>query len=147
MACELNIKYCYVKVRRSEVTRVQEAVKAVALCHNVTPVYEETGTRTECKKEDQGPGDCDESPGSVESQTEADQHYWQPRKETCVYQASSPDEVSGIAEMMIISISFWVKRVTLLTLIGQLIKSIVLRLCKSMCFLVSDRHVLGWEFQ
>jgi phospholipid-translocating ATPase len=82
------------KVRRSEVTRVQEAVKAVALCHNVTPVYEETGTRTECKKEDQGPGDCDESPGSVESQTEADQHYWQPRKETCTYQASSPDEVA-----------------------------------------------------
>ena len=115
MAHGLNIKYCYVKVRRSEVTRVQEAVKAVALCHNVTPVYEETDTRTECKKEDQGPGDCDESPGSVESQTEADQHYWQSRKETCVYQASSPDEVSGIAEMMITSISFWVKRVTLLT--------------------------------
>jgi hypothetical protein len=94
----------------------------------------------------------------VESQTEADQHYWQPRKETCVYQASSPDEVSGIAEMIIsisfwvkrvtlLSISFWVKRVTLLTLIGQLIMSIVLRLCKSMCFLVSGIHALGWEFQ
>lgn len=117
----LYIKYCYVKVRRSEITRVQEAVKAVALCHNVTPVYEETGTRTEGKKEDQGPGDCDESPGSVESQTEADQHYWQPRKETtCVYQASSPDEVSGIVnvykldKIMIISISFWLKRVVLL---------------------------------
>ena len=26
------------KVRRSEVTRVLEAVRAVALCHNVTPV-------------------------------------------------------------------------------------------------------------
>ncbi|PNF40229.1 putative phospholipid-transporting ATPase IIB [Cryptotermes secundus] len=78
------------KVRRSEVTRVQEAVKAVALCHNVTPVYEESSgqeSRTEG-------GDCDESPGSVESQTEADQHYWQPKKETCVYQASSPDEVA-----------------------------------------------------
>lgn len=143
MSCELCIKYCYVKVRRSEVTRVQEAVKAVALCHNVTPVYEETGTRTECMKEDQGPGDCDESPGSVESQTEADQHYWQPRKETCTYQASSPDEVSGIAEIMTISIGFWVKKVILLTLIGHLIESIVLRLCKSMCFLVSGRHALG----
>lgn len=83
----------FAKVRRSEVTRVQEAVKAVALCHNVTPVYEES-TGQECRKEG---GDCDESPGSVESQTEADQHYWQPRKETCVYQASSPDEVSGIS--------------------------------------------------
>ncbi|XP_069687692.1 probable phospholipid-transporting ATPase IIB isoform X2 [Periplaneta americana] len=79
------------KVRRSEVTRVQEAVKAVALCHNVTPVYEETVPQ-EGKKEERGQGD--ESPGSIESQTEADQHYWQPKKETCVYQASSPDEVA-----------------------------------------------------
>jgi hypothetical protein len=72
-------------------------VKAVALCHNVTPVYEET-SHQEYRKEDQGRGDCDESPESIESQTEADQHYWQPRKETCVYQASSPDEVSRIAK-------------------------------------------------
>ena len=28
------------KVRRTVVTRVHEAVKAIALCHNVTPVYE-----------------------------------------------------------------------------------------------------------
>ncbi len=28
------------KVRRTVVTRVFEAVKAIALCHNVTPVYE-----------------------------------------------------------------------------------------------------------
>jgi phospholipid-translocating ATPase len=87
----------FAKVRRSEVTRVQEAVKAIALCHNVTPVYEETSDQ--CRKEDGRHGDCDESPGSVESQTEADQHYWQPRKETCVYQASSPDEVSGISNI------------------------------------------------
>ena len=79
-------------MRRSEVTRVQEAVKAVALCHNVTPVYEETEQQGK-GQEERGNGDCDESPGSMESQTEADQHYWQPRKETCVYQASSPDEV------------------------------------------------------
>ncbi|XP_066990964.2 probable phospholipid-transporting ATPase IIB isoform X4 [Anabrus simplex] len=67
------------KVRRSEVTRVQEAVKAIALCHNVTPVFEDEG---EC-----------ESPGSMESQTEADQHYWS-KQTSCVYQASSPDEVA-----------------------------------------------------
>ncbi|PSN40754.1 putative phospholipid-transporting ATPase IIB [Blattella germanica] len=81
------------KVRRSEVTRVQEAVKAIALCHNVTPVYEESNEPAR-KKEDKGQGECDESPNSIESQTEADQHYWQPKKETCVYQASSPDEVA-----------------------------------------------------
>ncbi|XP_021914098.1 probable phospholipid-transporting ATPase IIB isoform X4 [Zootermopsis nevadensis] len=81
------------KVRRSEVTRVQEAVKAIALCHNVTPVYEES-SHQESREEGQVRGDCDESPVSIESRTEADQHYWKPRKETCVYQASSPDEVA-----------------------------------------------------
>ena len=29
------------RIRRTVVTRVHEAVKAVALCHNVTPVYED----------------------------------------------------------------------------------------------------------
>jgi phospholipid-translocating ATPase len=86
----------FAKVRRSEVTRVQEAVKAVALCHNVTPVYEETSDK-ECRGEG---ADCDESLWSVESQTEADQHYWKQRKETCVYQASSPDEVSEISSTL-----------------------------------------------
>ncbi len=28
------------RLRRTAVTRVAEAVKAVSLCHNVTPVYE-----------------------------------------------------------------------------------------------------------
>nr|CAD7263118.1 unnamed protein product [Timema shepardi] len=72
------------KVRRSEVTRVLEAVKALALCHNVTPVYEEQEI-----EESHSPGS-----GSLESQTEADQHYWQQKQESCVYQASSPDEVA-----------------------------------------------------
>lgn len=68
-------------------------MKAIALCHNVTPVYEES-SHQESREEGQVRGDCDESPVSIESRTEADQHYWKPRKETCVYQASSPDEVS-----------------------------------------------------
>uniref|UniRef100_A0A8C6UA41 Phospholipid-transporting ATPase n=1 Tax=Neogobius melanostomus TaxID=47308 RepID=A0A8C6UA41_9GOBI len=51
-------------------SRVHEAVKAIALVHNVTPVYESNG---------------------VTDQAEAEQHY----EDTCrVYQASSPDEVS-----------------------------------------------------
>lgn len=28
------------RIRKTAVTRVHEAVKAIALCHNVTPVYE-----------------------------------------------------------------------------------------------------------
>lgn len=33
------------KVRRSENTRVYEAVHAIALCHNVTPVYDEVASK------------------------------------------------------------------------------------------------------
>uniref|UniRef100_A0A8C3Y9N3 P-type phospholipid transporter n=1 Tax=Catharus ustulatus TaxID=91951 RepID=A0A8C3Y9N3_CATUS len=58
------------KVRRTMSSRVHEAVKAIALCHNVTPVYESNG---------------------VTDQAEAERHY----EDSCrVYQASSPDEVS-----------------------------------------------------
>lgn len=58
-------------VRRTVVTRVLEAVQALALCHNVTPVYED---------------------GSEDAalQAEADQQ----SQQTVVYQASSPDEVN-----------------------------------------------------
>ncbi|XP_032461056.1 probable phospholipid-transporting ATPase IIA isoform X2 [Phocoena sinus] len=58
------------KVRRTMGTRVHEAVKAIALCHNVTPVYESSG---------------------VTDQAEAEKQY----EDSCrVYQASSPDEVA-----------------------------------------------------
>lgn len=59
-------------VRRTVVTRVLEAVQALALCHNVTPVYEEEQTE------------------DVSLQVEADQQ----SQQTVVYQASSPDEVA-----------------------------------------------------
>ncbi|PNJ90336.1 hypothetical protein CR201_G0056305, partial [Pongo abelii] len=56
------------KVRRTMSSRVHEAVKAIALCHNVTPVYESNG---------------------VTDQAEAEKQY----EDSCrVYQASSPDE-------------------------------------------------------
>uniref|UniRef100_A0A8C9CZS9 Phospholipid-transporting ATPase n=1 Tax=Panthera leo TaxID=9689 RepID=A0A8C9CZS9_PANLE len=58
------------KVRRTMSSRVHEAVKAIALCHNVTPVYESNG---------------------VTDQAEAEKRY----EDSCrVYQASSPDEVA-----------------------------------------------------
>lgn len=59
-------------VRRTVITRVFEAVRALALCHNVTPVYEES----------------DNSEAGYE--TEADQQ----SQQEVVYQASSPDEVA-----------------------------------------------------
>lgn len=55
-------------------SRVHEAVKAIALCHNVTPVYESRAGVT----------------GETES-AEADRDF---SDENRTYQASSPDEVS-----------------------------------------------------
>ncbi|XP_048219487.1 probable phospholipid-transporting ATPase IIB isoform X5 [Perognathus longimembris pacificus] len=62
------------KVRKSVSSRIHEAVKAIALCHNVTPVYEARAGITE------------------ETEfAEADQDF---SDENRTYQASSPDEVA-----------------------------------------------------
>ncbi|XP_072614244.1 probable phospholipid-transporting ATPase IIB isoform X4 [Vulpes vulpes] len=62
------------KVRKSVSSRVHEAVKAIALCHNVTPVYEPRAGMT----------------GEAEY-TEADQDFSDGNR---TYQAASPDEVA-----------------------------------------------------
>lgn len=62
------------KLRKSVTSRVHEAVKAIALCHNVTPVYEAR------------PG-----LGGDPEQAEADQDLSDQNR---TYQASSPDEVA-----------------------------------------------------
>jgi len=67
-------------IRRTVVTRVHEAVKALALCHNVTPVVDDSNFQ---------PGIPD-SNGHIElneAQNEGE----------IVYQASSPDEVALVA--------------------------------------------------
>ncbi|XP_025050850.1 probable phospholipid-transporting ATPase IIB isoform X2 [Alligator sinensis] len=62
------------KVRKSVSSRIHEAVKAIALCHNVTPVYESrTGVTAETEY------------------AEVDQDF---SDENRTYQASSPDEVA-----------------------------------------------------
>ncbi|KAJ8000292.1 hypothetical protein DPEC_G00203320 [Dallia pectoralis] len=64
------------KVRKSVSSRIHEAVKAIALCHNVTPVYESRASVT----------------GETESAAaEADQDFDDGNR---TYQASSPDEVA-----------------------------------------------------
>uniref|UniRef100_A0A5F9DAN9 Phospholipid-transporting ATPase n=1 Tax=Oryctolagus cuniculus TaxID=9986 RepID=A0A5F9DAN9_RABIT len=62
------------KIRKSVSSRIHEAVKALALCHNVTPVYESRAGVT----------------GETEF-AEADQDF---SDENRTYQASSPDEVA-----------------------------------------------------
>ncbi|XP_076337091.1 putative phospholipid-transporting ATPase IIB isoform X2 [Tachypleus tridentatus] len=71
------------KMRRTVVTRVQEAVTALALCHNVTPVYENSNI---AEVSDGGEGEED---GDTESDQQSKQCY--------VYQASSPDEVALVS--------------------------------------------------
>lgn len=72
------------KVRRTVVSRVHEAVKALALCHNVTPVTEETETdesaRVRLESVTSDESDVEGSAGS--------------NNRTVTYQASSPDEVA-----------------------------------------------------
>jgi len=63
------------KVKRTVVTRVCDAVKAIAVCHNVTPVFE---------------AGSDTSESSEQSDTEVDQQ----SQQRVSYQASSPDEVN-----------------------------------------------------
>ena len=64
------------KVKRTVVTRVCDAVKAIAVCHNVTPVYD---------------AGSDSSESSEQSDTEVDQQ----SQQRVSYQASSPDEVNS----------------------------------------------------
>ncbi|XP_063989984.1 probable phospholipid-transporting ATPase IIA isoform X1 [Diachasmimorpha longicaudata] len=79
------------KVRRSESTRIYEAVHALALCHNVTPVYDTTTANVNDDASITTMETVDT--GSIQSQTESDQHYYN-FEQTRTYQASSPDEVA-----------------------------------------------------
>ncbi|XP_016419164.1 probable phospholipid-transporting ATPase IIB [Sinocyclocheilus rhinocerous] len=63
------------KVRKSVSSRIHEAVKAIALCHNVTPVYESRVNGASAEPES----------------TEADQDFSDDNR---TYQASSPDDVA-----------------------------------------------------
>lgn len=68
------------KLRKSENIRIKEAVQALALCHNVTPVYESD--------------DGIDTNSLTSSETEADQHLRTANDRNMTYQASSPDEVA-----------------------------------------------------
>lgn len=88
------------RMRRTEVTRVQEAVRAIALCHNVTPVIDQSQTPTEeenLKVDD----DCYQSiGGSVNRGMEVEMEEGgasKINKDIIVYQASSPDEVALVS--------------------------------------------------
>ena len=76
----LNI---YIQIRRTVVTRVHEAVKALALCHNVTPVVDEKA-----------------QPQTAAGQTEINEV----RSDDIIYQASSPDEVQILMVLLVLEL-------------------------------------------
>uniref|UniRef100_A0A069DX33 Phospholipid-transporting ATPase n=2 Tax=Triatominae TaxID=70999 RepID=A0A069DX33_9HEMI len=80
---EVSANVGITKIRKSDRLRVMDAVKAIALCHNVTPV---------CERDDL-PGESG-ARSPLESQSEVDQDYWASRTSNVSYQASSPDEVA-----------------------------------------------------
>jgi len=72
------------KVRRTVVTRVHEAVKALALCHNVTPVSEDTEIDEAIRVRMDSVTSDDSDADGLEGR----------ENRTVTYQASSPDEVA-----------------------------------------------------
>ncbi|KAK3707412.1 hypothetical protein RRG08_034469 [Elysia crispata] len=88
-------------VRRNVTTRVTEAVRAIALCHNVTPVFESM------------PASSNTSSPTRNDDTEADQQL----KQSVSYQASSPDEIALVT---------WAESVHL-TLVKRTLDSITLK--------------------
>lgn len=96
------------RMRRTVVTRVGEAVKAIALCHNVTPVHEEEPNNSPVEES----GDI-QTPQSV------------------AYQASSPDEVSLVRWTESVGLPLVHRDLTTLTLrspAGTLLKYTVLQI-------------------
>ncbi|CAH1785189.1 unnamed protein product [Owenia fusiformis] len=111
-AAGLNTPLKVTKVRRTVVTRVYEAVKALALCHNVTPVYEEEE------------GDEDEEENI---DIEADQH----TQQKVVYQASSPDEVALVKWTESVGLGLTkrdLNSITLMSPLGRLVSYTILQI-------------------
>jgi hypothetical protein len=86
----------YSQVRRTVVTRVHEAVKALALCHNVTPVR---------KGEGNGESEESSSPSKQDGITDDDEGEVGAVSDDFTYQASSPDEVRSWALIITTAIS------------------------------------------
>ncbi|KAH9515664.1 ATP synthase subunit 9 [Bulinus truncatus] len=97
-------------VRRNVMTRVVEAVRAIALCHNVTPVFEEVAN------------------GDIRNDdTEADQQL----KQNVTYQASSPDEIALVSWAESVNLALFkrdLNSITLRTPTGALAKYTILQI-------------------
>ncbi|CAB4038829.1 probable phospholipid-transporting ATPase IIB, partial, partial [Paramuricea clavata] len=95
------------KVRRTVVTRVHEAVKALALCHNVTPVR---------KGEENGESEESSSPAKQDGITDDDEGEVGAVSDDFTYQASSPDEVALVTWAETVGLSLITRDLTTMTL-------------------------------
>lgn len=96
------------RIRRLAHTRVGEAVKAIALCHNVTPVYEDGANPA-----------LDEAEADIQAM------------QNVTYQAASPDEVSLVSWTESVGLTLVHRDLTSLTLrspIGTLLRYTVLQI-------------------
>lgn len=82
-------------MKRTEVTRVREAVRAIALCHNVTPVIDQSVTPTDQENNKIEDVYYQAMAGNINRgmEVEMEEEVAKKKTEMIVYQASSPDEV------------------------------------------------------
>ena len=106
MKC-FDLSVFYFQVRRTVVTRVHEAVKALALCHNVTPVRkgEGNGESEEPVSLPKLDGIAEDNEGDVGAVSD-----------DFTYQASSPDEVALVTWAETVGLSLINRDLTTMTL-------------------------------
>lgn len=99
------------RMRRPEGWRVWEAVKALALCHNVTPVYDTDNTSQTDAKKNQGT-----PTKSVISIDESEAKGGDDEDDGVTYQASSPDEIALVTWTEQIGLALIARDLNLITL-------------------------------
>lgn len=113
-ATPLSKKHSQSKVRRTVVTRVHEAVKALALCHNVTPVRKKDDISTDEPADDNSMDDTDlDAVNEMESGSRVDEN-----EEDITYQAASPDEVALVTWTETVGMSLIRRDLTSMTLLS-----------------------------
>ena len=115
------------RIRKTAVTRASEAVKALALCHNVTPVYEDDtfSTTTELLSNAEEATEADQGTSRAMAAAAAGVNV------SVTYQASSPDEVALVLwaeEMGLTLIERTLASMKLKTPLGEIIGYTILQI-------------------
>ncbi len=112
------------KVRKTALTRIAEGVKALALCHNVTPVYDNPELNRSTGSVDEEAAEADQATVSMQAATPG-------VSMQVTYQASSPDEVALVQwseEMGLALIERTLTSLKLRTPLGEIVSYSVLQI-------------------